>query len=463
MKPRLIGIIIATFVLAVVAVVIWKPWRAFNICDAPKEFCALASDLKHQEGIDKAEVDYEVTAVDAKDGDSAQASWTVKLDESLAADQAGELAQEASTRIQDFVDGQPLVHSSARFVSGEPQDSDIPDLELYPLDVSAGEDVKDQIVQAFTLRQLGAQSVGQGSAVAKDIPSLKVLGEYAAEHEWPISLALEDSSVRYCSDQPLDLAEFELTLEAATHESVEISIFDSSGLSVHSTAEAGSQEVAQLGSWLKKHSPLQEPTAFTISDAGYADIIEGWVGQKLPESLIARPAQLPDGVSAWPKNSAAPSCTQDDLELSLGSPDAAAGSRYMAVYAKNVSASSCAINGYPKIQFLNAQGESQNDVSLVPMSNILGDRVVIPAGESAMSEVTRMAMSTTNDPDETTSLRIVTMSGFPQATYVPETEGSTTSLDILDGGEVTQSPWLQALDGWPIPSNVGQQPSAERP
>lgn len=454
---------ITALILAVVIVLIWKPWDAFSSCDAPKEYCALAAQLEQREGIDSTSVDHEITSVDAKDGNSSQASWTVNLDEHLTPEQAGDIALWASSRIQAFIGQQSKVHSSVRFVAGEPQDSGVPALVLYPLDVSGSENVKEQIIQAFSLRQLGAHSVGQGSAVAKDVPGLKVLGGYAAEHDEPVSLRLEDSSLIYSSDQRLDLAEFDLAVEAAALDAVESTVFDSSGLSVHTTAEADSEDTVRVKEWLAKHAPLEQPVAFTLSTAGYADVIEGWVSEKLPESLIARPAPLPDNVAAWSDDPAAPACAQDDLELALGAPDAALGSRYMAISAKNISTAPCAVEGYPQVRFRNSQGQAQQDVRLVPMASIQSQRVVIPAGESILSALKWKAMSTANDPDATTSLGIAAAAGFESAELVPEVQGAATSLDILDGGEVAQSPWLQALDGWPAPGAVGQQPSGGRP
>ncbi|UYQ77190.1 DUF4232 domain-containing protein [Glutamicibacter sp. JL.03c] len=463
MKPLRLGTIIAILVLAVAVVLLWKPWDVLQPCSAPEEYCVLASELEHREGIDSAEVGFETTAIDAKDGNSSLASWTVELDESLDAEQAGEIAQWASSRIRTLASEQSKAHSSLRFVAGEPQDSAIPDLVLYPLDVTDSDEVKERIIQAFSLLKLGAHSVGQGSAVARDLPTLEILGDYAAQQEMPVTLALEDSSLRYSSDQRLNTAEFDLALEAAGLDGVDSVVFDSGGLSLHTNQEEDSQKTGRLKDWLSQHAPLDEPVAFTLSSAGYAKVTEGWVGGKLPESLIARPARLPDGVAPWPKDPSAPACAADDVELSLGAPDAAVGSRYMALYAKNISTGSCAIQGYPRIEFRNAQGEQQKDMAIEPMADIRAQRVVIPAGDSVLSALKWKAMSTANDPDETTMLSVAARTGFGTVELTPRQGDSPVSLDILDGGQVDQSPWLQALDGWPVPSAVGQQPSRERP
>lgn len=463
MKPLRFGAMIAILILAVAVAFLWKPWDALNRCDAPKEYCTLASELEDEEGINSIEVGFETTMIDAKDGNSSLASWTVEFDESLGAEQAGQIAHGVSSLIQAFVSGQSKVRSSLRFVAGEPQESAVPDLVLYPLDVPDSEEVKERIVQAFSLLKLGALSVGSGSAVARDLPTLKILGDYAAGQELPVTLTLDDTSLRYSSDQRLDSAEFDLALEAARLEAVDSVVFDSGGLSLHTNQEEVSQETDRIKDWLAQHAPLEEPIAFTLSSAGYAKVTEGWVGGKLPASLIARPARLPDGVAPWPKNPSAPACDDGDLELSLGAPDAALGSRYMALSAKNISGASCAIQGYPRIEFRNAQGEPQQDMTIEPMPDIKAQRVVIPAGESIISALKWKAMSTANDPDVSTDLSIVAARGFDAVELIPMDADQATPLDILDGGEVTQSPWLQALDGWRIPSDVGDQPARTRP
>ncbi|QIV86779.1 DUF4232 domain-containing protein [Glutamicibacter mishrai] len=463
MKPLRLGAIIAILLLAVAVAFLWRPWDALKPCDAPKEYCTLASELEDKEGINSTEVGFETTMIDAKDGNSSLASWTVELDENLDAEQAGQIAHGVSSRIRDFASEQSKVRSSLRFVAGEPQESAVPDLVLYPLDVSDSEAVKERIVQAFSLLKLGALSVGPGSAVARDLPTLKILGDYAAQQEMPVTLALEDSSLRYSSDQRLNTSEFDLALEAAGLDGVDNVVFDSSGLSLHTNQEEDSQETGKLKDWLGQHAPLEEPVAFTLSSAGYAKVTEGWVGGKLPESLIARPARMPDGLAPWPKDPSAPACAAGDLELSLGAPDAALGSRYMALYAKNISSESCAIQGYPRIEFRNSQGGRQQDMAIEPMAHIKAQRVVIPAGESILSALKWKAMSTANDPDETTMLSVAATTGFGTVKLIPKEGDSPVSLDILDGGQVDQSPWLQALDGWPIPSTVGQQPSRELP
>ncbi len=455
MKPLRAGAIVAAFILVVALVVITKPWKLLDSCHAPDEFCALASQLEDKNGVEATAVDYEVTAVDAKDGDRSTVSWTVELAEDLDSAQAGELASTVSAQVQSFIASRPLVQSSLRFVAGEPQESSIPDFKLYPLDVSDSSEAKAQVAHAFALRQLGAQKAGQNSATAENTQVLKALADYASSQGAPITLELADGSIRYTPTTEFDIARLDLALEAADLEAVESAIMDSSGLSVHTQTAADSKETAQIKKWLTEHEPLKEPMAFTLSSPGFADITEGWLGDKLPESLIARPVRLPDGVKPWPQDASAQTCTDKDLALSLGSPDAATGSRYMAVYAKNISGSACAVNGYPQIQFLNADGEPQQDVTLTKMPQIQSQRVVIPAGESIMSALQWKAMSTANDPDQTTALRISAAPGLEATELASKYEQSATSLDILDGGEVSQSPWVQALDGWPLPDSSG--------
>ncbi|WP_159612881.1 DUF4232 domain-containing protein [Glutamicibacter sp. JC586] len=463
MKPLRLGAIFLALVLAVTVAAIWQPWKIFDGCKAPEEFCVVASELESQEGVQEVAVDFEVTKVDAKDGDSSRATWTVHLDRNLDGTSAGELAAHSSEQIRTFSDTRPLTQSSLRFVAGEPHDSDVPNLKLYPLDVSDSDQIKEQLSQAFALLKLGATSVSQGSATAEDAKSMKILSRYAADHGQSLTLNLADGSVLFSSEPPLNTEALDLTLEVAALNSVVNTTFGSSGLSVHAGTASGSEQTARVKKWLSEHPPLKEPTPFTLSSPGYAEIVEGWIGNKVPESQIARPARLPEGVSSWPDNPAARSCAQGDLEVTLGSPDAALGSRYMTVFANNKSESACAVNGYPTIDFVNARGKKQQNLTLTPMPDIKAQRVVIPAGESIISALKWKAMSTANDPDVSTALSIVAARGFDAVELIPMDADQATPLDILDGGEVTQSPWLQALDGWRIPSDVGDQPARTRP
>jgi hypothetical protein len=59
------------------------------------------------------------------------------------------------------------------------------------------------------------------------------------------------------------------------------------------------------------------------------------------------------------------------------------------------------------------------------------------------------AMSTSNDPDLTTSIQVVAVPGAePVLLDVTGHESSPAGLDIPDGAEVRLGLWVQALKGW---------------
>lgn len=72
-------------------------------------------------------------------------------------------------------------------------------------------------------------------------------------------------------------------------------------------------------------------------------------------------------------------------------------------------------------------------------------------------------MSTSLDPDETVALGIAAARGMTPVELAPAVDGQPTTLDILDGARITQSPWVQARAGWTVPSGAFAQQSPARP
>ncbi|MDQ4112451.1 MAG: hypothetical protein M3306_15335 [Actinomycetota bacterium] len=77
--------------------------------------------------------------------------------------------------------------------------------------------------------------------------------------------------------------------------------------------------------------------------------------------------------------------------------------------------------------------------------SMVPERVVVPAGESVTAVIDWQAMSTANDPDVTTDLRVTALPGGKPVTVAVSWPGAPSDLDILDGAEVRISPWAQAL------------------
>lgn len=450
MKPLRAGAIFAALSIMAALLLIWEPWDG---CDAPEELCAAAQQLEQLDGIEKAEVDYEVTLADPKDGDASRASWTVVLSDELSPSAAGNLAQQASAQLEDFSGTRRNMHSILRFAAGVPEPSGVPGTDLYPVDVMDSGNVREQIIEAFAFRQLGAARATQGAAVAESTGKLLELGEFAASRGSQTSLELADGSVRYTPNGDFKAAELALAVEAAGLPQVQSAIFGSGQLSVHTISAEESTLTEQVRQWLDAHEPLAEPTRYTLSSPGYGRILEGWIAGKKPAPLIPTPAPLPEAESPWPQDAAAPACSEADLQISLGSPDAAAGTRYLAVYARNASAAPCALQSYPRIEFLNASGEAQPEVQLQPRPGMSLERLVVPAGETALSTLQWGAMSTALDPDETVLLEVSAAPGHEAVSLQPEIQGAAAPLDILDGAEVHQSPWVQALEGWSKPAS----------
>jgi hypothetical protein len=196
---------------------------------------------------------------------------------------------------------------------------------------------------------------------------------------------------------------------------------------------------------------LDGPVAYTVTEPGYATLLDGWVGGAAPPEPEPRTVPLPDGVTPWPEAPAAPACSGDDLELTLGTPDAAAGGRYLGVLARNVSGGPCALEGVPGLAFRNAEGEPQRNVTVAPQPGIVPGRVVVPAGGQAMATLQWRAMSTALDPDVTTRVEVTPVPGADPVRLVPREPGDSggaTTLDVLDGAEVRVGPWAQAVEGW---------------
>nr|WP_246322156.1 DUF4232 domain-containing protein [Nocardioides panzhihuensis] len=137
-----------------------------------------------------------------------------------------------------------------------------------------------------------------------------------------------------------------------------------------------------------------------------------------------------------------------DLEVTFGGHDAAAGSRQAWIRARNAGAQACAIESVPAVEFLDAAGAAQAGVTIEPYEpSMVPARVVVPAGESAMAVIDWQAMSTANDPDVTTALRVTALPGSKPVTIQVSRPSAPSDLDILDGAEVRISPWAQGTPG----------------
>lgn len=472
MKPLRAGAIVAALALIAVLLMVWKPWDS---CDAPDDVCDFLATVADRDGVLGSQVSSRVSERDALAAPELSVDVQFELSDQLAPGQAREAVTQMAQDIQAGAPALDMNEIHLSFVAGPSRKIQGSKTKAYPLEVSeiispaaADEQAKPALLGekaafAFGLRHHGAASVINGSATADNLEQLLKLGEFTAQAKHPAELVLADHSVRYSATDRTDMSELQLLADAAKRGIFQNASIDNSGLNLTLGNQAPAAAEQETHVWLEQHEAFDEAMPYKLFSAGYEVLAEGWVGGKKPESLIPRPVVLPDNVTSWPQDPSAPWCAEDELDIALGTPDAAAGSRYLPVFAKNTSAGPCALRSYPQIAFLNADGDAQPDVQLQPEPGILLERVTIPAGEAVISTLEWNAMSTSLDPDETVALGIAAARGMTPVELAPAVDGQPTTLDILDGARITQSPWVQARDGWTVPSGAFAQQSPARP
>ncbi|WP_277211147.1 DUF4232 domain-containing protein [Isoptericola croceus] len=463
MSRRFVLCWVVALVVVGVTIGVWRPWDP-----VPGELRDALGPVEAVPGVVGTDLGYEVLQRDPKDGDAALADLEVRLDEHLAPEEAGAAAAEAAALFRAaHVPGVDLTRS-VRFAAGDPVE--VGAVTVFPLATHSSDDPAGAVSQAFELWQAGAARVSTGFAETTGTDELLALADVAAQRGIVTSLATLDATVRYDTDgDTVDPAQVRLAVEAAQRDGVETAISSGlHGLSVHTTSAGDSDAAAAVVAWIEERRPPgDDPVPYTVSSPGYATFVEGWVGGVAPPEPEPHPVRMPAGTEPWPADDSAAECTGADLELSLGTPDAATGGRYLAVHARNVSGEPCAVDGVPDVVFRNADGEAQQDVTIAPpFPGAVAERVVVPAGEQVLATLEWRAMSTANDPDVTTEVEVVAVPGAAPVAFVPrvpdlgglsadEAEGAMasgggdpTTLDVLDGAEVRVGPWAQAVDGW---------------
>lgn len=395
----------------------------------------------------------------------------VRLDRSLSPTAAAAAASEAQ-RLLAAATGR--IHPSEKItVSTElvvgTEGPDRFDVSRAWLSVHTSPDAPPDVVAeaaayGYELRKVGATSVFFSLGADPEDPLDVYAGVSASSSDDLVALArraaelghragLEAPGVRYESGtQVPDLSAVRLVVAAADRPEVRDAAYVAGQqLTLQSDAAPGAQSLADLRHWLEAqpHATADQPLAYTVLDAAYTEST-GWVSGVLPAAYAPHTLPLPSGTKAWPDDDAAPSCTDEDLRIAWAGSDAATGHRYGRLAAHNVSGHACALEAVPDVLPLNATGAGQEDVSTEPYRpGVMPGRVVIPTGEAASAAVEWDAMSTANDPDLTTTLRVVAQPGaavveVPVAGR-PETPGG---LDALDGVVLQVSPWVQALEGY---------------
>lgn len=397
----------------------------------------------------------------------------VGLDAALNPGAAGDLAGEAHRLLvagAGHVVGHDDVTVSSEFLVGA---GDIEDIEPW-LAVEAGaravtealtESVADAVEDGYALGESGAETVhirlGDGDGTWEDDPlaatahittsapdDLVALAETAVELDRGTDLEAPAARYRSIARVP-DVDAVRLLVGAADRPDVSHATYlaQEQRLEIQSTADAGAQSLADLYQWLdaQDFATADEPLAYTVLDAAFAETT-GWVSGVEPASHAPHPLPLPDGMEPWPDDSSAPDCTGENLEVTFGVVDSAAGTRGASVRARNTSGEPCAVEDVPGLAFRNGDGQAQTAVTVEPYEpGVEPGRIVVPEGESVLSPLVWRAMSTVNDPDTTTTIEVTAVPGAGPVALDVTTDGTSASgLDILDGAAVRVGPWTQA-------------------
>jgi hypothetical protein len=350
---------------------------------------------------------------------------------------------------------------SENFTAGQPWLSVRTEVDADP------ERVAEAAQYGYELRAAGAESVSLGVTSGAEDPPTAWASVMASSADDLVALArkaieldrgadLEAPGIRYESASgPPDLGAVRLVVAAAGRPDVRNAAYAAyvagQALTIQSDAAPGAQSLADLRSWLesRRFATADRPLAYTVLDAEYTEAT-GWVSGAVPTAHAPHTVPLPAGTKAWPDDDAAPACTGDDLRIAWAGSDAATGHRYGLLTARNVASHACALEAVPGVTPLNGAGRGQDDVSIeLYAPGVVPGRVVVPPGETASAAVEWGAMSTANDPDLTTTLRVVPQPGTAAVEVPvsgrPESRGG---LDVLDGAALRISPWVQALEGY---------------
>lgn len=199
------------------------------------------------------------------------------------------------------------------------------------------------------------------------------------------------------------------------------------------------------------------PVADWLRASGQADLLGSAIaftvyGSQTSESGFVSDREL---VSTDPANDEAdaaaaaadgvPPCTGQDLRAGVTGFDAAAGSRFLTVTAENVTDAPCALDGRPGLSFLRASGTVPDVLSEPEIPGQSPVRIVVPPGGVATSQLRWGAMSTANDPDQTTSVLVTTVPGADEARLrVTDVPGAESGVDILEGARVVVGDWVRS-------------------
>lgn len=132
-------------------------------------------------------------------------------------------------------------------------------------------------------------------------------------------------------------------------------------------------------------------------------------------------------------------CAADDVVVEIAGVDAATGSRYLTVEARNASAQACDLQGAPDLAFASEEGnairpEVTNRDHTTAGDPVASESVTLAPGGTARADLVWRAP--TGRPAELTVL----LAPWPGAERIAVSE----VLDVVDGAEMALTPWYVA-------------------
>lgn len=435
----------------------------------PAEVTAAADAVRELPGIDDVAVTRTPGGAEPVQGNFGQltepepstVSVEVALAGTLGPRAAGEAAGEAHRLLvaaAGRVDDRENITVAASFVGG-------PGLGVSTGPDTTSEVVADAVEDGFGLLAAGATTVdlglgGRGDGSWDDDPLAAtahvsaasrddLLGIARAAEELDRGVELQAPGVLFrAATRVPDVDAVRLLVAAAGRPGVVDATYLSQEqrMTLRSDAEAGAQSLAELHRWLdtQDFATADHPLAYTVMDAAYAETT-GWVSGAEPAGYAPHTLEPFGDAEPWAEDPAAPDCTGQDLEVTFGVVDSAAGTRGASVRATNVSGGPCAVENVPDLVFENEAGQPQQNVTVEPYEpGVMPGRVVVPDGGTVLAPLLWRAMSTTNDPDTTTAIEVTAVPGADPVPLDVTTDGTpATGLDVLDGAEVRLGPWTQ--------------------
>jgi hypothetical protein len=394
-------------------------------------------------------------------GEADRWEHSVRVEVTLEEDLSGSEAAAAGTEVLRWL-GPELARLAPDAAAGRTSTSlamGSTEIRVFAAGLDPVDAVGDALADAVALRDAGATSVSSsvsepqaGSPAKADVrapkDALVAIATIARDRQRPVDL--HGGEAWYRSNELPDPAAVKLAVDASERPAVTSAQLSApfEPLIVLVEAAEGDRVIADVGRWLTAYDGYPgrsgQPLAYMVQGTRGGEV-EGWIGGTTPPQTTMPPF---GDAAPWPADPGAPSCRMADLEVTFGGHDAAAGSRQAWIRARNTGGPACAIEGVPTVEFLNAAGSAQTGVTAEPYEpSMVPERVVVPAGESAMAAIDWQAMSTANDPDVTTDLRVAVLPGSKPVALRVSAPDAPGDLDILDGAEVRISPWAQGPPG----------------